>query len=174
MNNPILSSMKTRTFPALLIGFYAAISLGVHAQTGPSDDVGQMAKVTLHIGKASLTTQIAASTAQEERGLMYVTKLADNDGMIFLLPIGRADFWMKNTLIPLSVAFIDKNGVILEIHDMQPAPPNEPDDLLPRTQSDSDQVAFALETNLHWFSLNGIKPGDKISPPPSTLGSPKP
>ena len=164
--------MKTRTFPALLIGFYAAISLGVHAQTGPSDDVGQMAKVTLHIGKASLTTQIAARTAQEERGLMYVTKLADNDGMIFLLPIGRADFWMKNTLIPLSVAFIDKNGVILEIHDMQPADPDLPDSQIPVTRSDSDQVAYALETNLHWFSLNAIKPGDKIQPPLSTLGKP--
>jgi uncharacterized membrane protein (UPF0127 family) len=94
--------------------------------------------------------------------------------MIFLLPLGHADFWMKNTLIPLSVAFIDPKGVILEIHDMQPADPHMPDDQLPRTRSDSDQVAYALETNLHWFALNGIKPGDKIVPPPSSLGPPHP
>ena len=146
----------------------------VHAQTGLRDrfrSADRLAKVTLHIGKASLTTKIAATPEQQERGLMYVSKLPDNDGMIFLLPkVATATFWMKNTLIPLSVAFIDKNGVILEIHDMQPGDPSVPDSELPVTRSDSDQVAYALETNLHWFALNGIKPGDKIDPPPSTLG----
>jgi uncharacterized membrane protein (UPF0127 family) len=135
-------------------------------QTGPDDDVGPLAKVTLHLGKASLTTGIAATSAQQERGLMYVSRLPDNDGMIFLLPrISTATFWMKNTLIPLSVAFIDKDGVILEIHDMKPH-----DETV--TRSDSDKVAYALETNLHWFALNGVKPGDKIDPPPATLGKP--
>ncbi|MCE0485119.1 MAG: DUF192 domain-containing protein [Methylacidiphilales bacterium] len=118
--------------------------------------------VTLHVGKATLHTEIAATPEQQEIGLMYRTRLADNDGMIFLLPLGTATFWMKNTYIPLSVAFIDKNGVILEIHDMKAL-----DTTI--TRSDSDQVAYALEANLHWFSLNGIKPGDKLDPPPSTL-----
>ena len=126
--------------------------------------MGPLAKVTLHLGQASLTTEIAATRAQEERGLMYRLALGDNDGMIFLLPkITTATFWMKNTLIPLSIAFIDKNGVILEIHDMKAQ-----DETI--TRSDSDQVAYALETNLHWFTLNGVKPGDKITPPPATLG----
>ena len=160
--------MKIRLLLAALLGLFLAAPLPGRAQTGPDDSVGQMAKVTLHIGKASLTTQIAASSAQQERGLMYVTKMPDNDGMIFLLPkITTATFWMKNTLIPLSIAFIDKDGVILEIHDMKAL-----DETI--TRSDSDQVAYALETNLHWFALNGIKPGDKIDPPPSTLGPPVP
>ncbi len=141
----------------------------LHAQTGPSDNVGPEAVATLHIDKATLNTKIAATPAQEERGLMYVTHLPDNDGMLFVLPLGYAEFWMKNTLIPLSVAYIDKNGVILEIHDMRPGDPSLPDDQLPRTRSDSDQVQYALETNLHWFSLNGIKTGDKLDPPPATL-----
>jgi len=132
------------------------------AQTLPS--------AALHIGKATLQAQIAVTEAQRERGLMFCPKLADNDGMIFIQAnIGPATFWMKNTLIPLSVAFIDKNGVILEIHDMTPADPMMPDNMLPITRSTSDQVAYALETNIHWFSLNGIKPGDKIEPPPATL-----
>jgi uncharacterized membrane protein (UPF0127 family) len=164
--------MKTRFFIVLLLALSAPAGLSGWAQTAATDSVGPMAKVTLHLGKTSLTTEIAATRGQEERGLMFVTKLPDNDGMIFILPIGRADFWMKNTLIPLSVAFIDKNGVILEIHDMKPGDPSVPDRLLPRTLSDSDQVAYALETNLHWFALNGVKPGDKIDPPPSTLGPP--
>ena len=162
--------MKTLFLTLVLLGFGAALPLSIFAQTGPNDSVGKMTTVTLHIDKATLTTAVAATPAQEERGLMYVTKLPDNDGMIFLLPIGHATFWMKNTLIPLSVAFIDKNGVILEIHDMQPGDPTVPDNQLPITRSDSDQVAYALETNLHWFTLNGIKAGDKITPPPVTLG----
>ena len=160
--------MKPRIFLAALLGLYASLLLPVSAQTDPADSVGPLAKVTLHIGKASLTTEIAASSAQQERGLMFREKLGDNDGMIFLLPkVTTASFWMKNTLIPLSVAFIDKDGVILEIHDMKPM-----DETV--TRSDSDKVAYALETNLHWFALNGIKPGDKITPPPATLGKPTP
>ena len=161
--------MKTPPLLALILSLTAAPIPSAWAQTGPDDDVGTLAKVTLHIDKASLNTAIAATSAQEERGLMYVTKLPDNDGMLFILPLGHADFWMKNTLIPLSVAFIDKNGVILEIHDMQPADPSLSDDQIPHTRSDSDQVAYALEANLHWFALNGIRAGDKITPPLGTL-----
>jgi uncharacterized protein len=164
--------MKTRFLIALPLALIAPTWPSGWAQTAATDSVGPMPKVTLHLGKASLTTAIAATPAQEERGLMFVTKLPDNDGMIFLLHVGRADFWMKNTLIPLSIAFIDQNGVILEIHDMKPGDPSVPDSRLPRTLSDSDQIAYALETNLHWFSLNGVKPGDKIDPAPSTLGPP--
>jgi hypothetical protein len=161
--------MKTRFLPAALLALYVALLLPIHAQN-PAAAIPPLAKVTLHVGKASLTTAVAVTPAQQERGLMYVTQMPDNAGMIFLLPrIETATFWMKNTLIPLSIAFIDKDGVILEIHDMQPGDPSVPDNALPRTRSDSDQVAYALETNLHWFALNGVKPGDKIDPPPSTL-----
>jgi uncharacterized membrane protein (UPF0127 family) len=166
--NKAVSLMKTRLSLALLLGLLWPAALSLSAQTAASDTVEPLAKVTLHIGKASLTTEIAASSAQEERGLMYRTQLGDNDGMIFLLPaVTTATFWMKNTLIPLSIAFIDKNGVILEIHDMKPR-----DETI--TRSDSDNVAYALETNLHWFALNGVKPGDKIEPAPGTLGAPGP
>ena len=159
---------KTQILLTALLGLIGPICLPVCAQTAPNDSVEPMAKVTLHIGKASLTTEIAASAAQEERGLMFRPKMADNDGMIFLLPkVTTATFWMKNTLIPLSIAFIDKNGMILEIHDMKAL-----DETI--TRSDSDRVAYALETNLHWFALNGIKPGDKIDPAPGTLGKPIP
>ena len=163
--------MKTCFLTITLLGLCATFPLSAPAQTATTDSVAQMPTVTLHIGKATLAAKVAATPAQEERGLMFVTQMPDNAGMIFLLPLGRAEFWMKNTLIPLSVAFIDKNGVILELHDMQPGNPNVPDNQLPVTRSDSDQVAYALETNLHWFTLNGIKPGDKITPPPGTLGS---
>jgi len=152
------------------------VLVGLFLLAGPlpalaQEEAAQSLPVTeLQVGKSTLHTQIAATPAQQERGLMFCTKMADNDGMIFLLSrTARATFWMKNTLIPLSVAFIDKNGVILEIHDMQPAPQGLPDSQIPITASVSDQVAYALEANIHWFALNGIKPGDKIVPAPSTL-----
>jgi uncharacterized membrane protein (UPF0127 family) len=132
----------------------------------PPPDVSQeqnLPAVALHVGPALLHTQIASTPEEQEKGLMFYPSLPDNDGMIFLLPeVGPATFWMKNTLIPLSVAYIDRNGVILEIHDMKPLDTSI-------TRSDSDQVAYALEANLHWFALNGVKPGDRIDPPPATL-----
>jgi uncharacterized membrane protein (UPF0127 family) len=115
--------------------------------------------VDLHIGAATLHTEIAATGQEGEIGLMYRRSMPDNDGMLFVLPLGRAVFWMENTYIPLSIAFLDKDGKILELHDMKAMD-------LSHTPSDSDQVAYAIEANLHWFALNGIKPGMKIDPPP--------
>ncbi|HEX4140244.1 MAG TPA: DUF192 domain-containing protein [Candidatus Methylacidiphilales bacterium] len=121
--------------------------------------------VTLHVGKADIKAEVAATTQEDARGLMFRHSLGDNSGMIFFLNGPQtANFWMKNCFIPLSVAFIDKDGTILEIHDMQPPPPGLPDEQEPMTRSDSGQVYFALEANLHWFSLNGVKPGDKVTP----------
>jgi len=159
--------MKAKNLPILFLGLAWVLTtvLPNRAQNAPSTNAPaqSLRTVTLHINKATLNTEIAATPAQLEQGLMYREKLADNDGMIFILGGPQtATFWMKNTLIPLSVAYMDSNGVILEIHDMKALDENI-------TRSDSNQVSYALETNLHWFALNGIKPGDKITPPPSTL-----
>jgi uncharacterized membrane protein (UPF0127 family) len=157
-----------------VVGLVAAAWPGL-AQSVQTAQPQTLRVVDLKIGRATLHAQIAATGDEREIGLMYVSKMSDNDGMIFLMPaVSQATFWMKNTLIPLSVAFIDPNGVILDIHDMQPGDPTLPDANLPVTRSDTDRTAYALETNLHWFALNGIKPGDKILPPPSTLGKPQP
>jgi len=136
----------------------------LQAQVPTQPNVGLDA-VTLHVGKADIKAEVAATPEEDERGLMFRTSLGDNDGMLFFLPGPQAaEFWMKNCYIPLSVAFIGKDGTILEIHDMQPPPPDIPDSQEPLTRSDSGQVFYALEANLHWFSLNGVKPGDKIAP----------
>jgi len=171
--------MKIRILlSTLLVLFF--LPMGTLTGQAQDQDLGTytsrvLPRTTLHIGKATLNTEVAATGPQRERGLMNRPKLADNDGMIFLMPdIGPATFWMKNTLIPLSIAFIDKDGVILEIHDMVPADPRLDDRDVPITRSDSNQVAYALETNLHWFALNGIKPGDKLDPAPATLGKSTP
>jgi uncharacterized membrane protein (UPF0127 family) len=152
----------------LVLAFLLVASLRVSAQTADNGQPQHLPEIDFHIDQAVLHTQIAATSQECEIGLMHVARLPDNDGMIFLLPtVTHATFWMKDTLIPLSVAFLDRNGTILEIHDMKPLD-------LSTTRSDSDQVAYALETNLHWFSLNHIKPGDHLTPPPATLGPPQP
>jgi uncharacterized membrane protein (UPF0127 family) len=118
--------------------------------------------VPIQIGHATLNAEIAATEQQGEIGLMYRHSMPDNAGMLFVLPVQRAVFWMENTYIPLSIAFLDKDGTVLELHDMKALD-------LSHTVSDSDLVAYALEANLHWFDLNGIKPGMKIDPPPAVL-----
>ncbi len=172
--------MNLRLLPVLLLGllFLAGELPSARAQEPLNGGVAQeLPKVDFTIGKATLHTEIASTSMQREIGLMYRTKMADNDGMIFIMPaVGPVTFWMKNTRIALSIAFVDKNGVILEIHDMQPEDFSKPhtDRDLPITHSESDQIAYALEANIHWFALNGIKPGAKLDPLPATLGGPKP
>jgi len=142
------------------------VNLG-RAQTDADVPPAQpMSTMTLHLGKATIRAEVAATPDQRERGLMFRSMLGDNDGMIFLMPgIAPATFWMKNTLIPLSVAFFDRDGTLLEIHDMKAL-----DETI--TRSESNQIAYALEMNLHWFALNGVKPGDKLDPAPSKWGQP--
>jgi len=150
--------------PYPILAFCVLALLPLRAQDISAPNAG-LDTVTLHVGKTDIKAEVAATTQEDARGLMYRHSLGDNSGMIFFLNGPQsASFWMKNCFIPLSVAFIDKDGTILEIHDMQPPPAGLPDDEEPMTRSDSGQVYFALEANLHWFSLNGIKPGDKITP----------
>jgi uncharacterized membrane protein (UPF0127 family) len=148
----------------LLLAFCVLAWLPVCAQEPTGPNVG-LDTVTLHVGKADIKAEVAATPMEDSTGLMFRHSLGDNKGMIFFLPGPQiAHFWMKNCFIPLSVAFIDKDGTILEIHDMQPPPPGLTDEQEPVTNSDSSQVYYALEANLHWFALNGVKPGDKILP----------
>jgi len=144
--------------------FLLCALLPLRAQDISAPNTG-LETVTLHVGKADLKTEIAATPQQDARGLMWRHSLGDNAGMLFFLPGPEtAQFWMKNCFIPLSVAFIGKDGTILEIHDMQPPPPGIPDSEEPLTRSDSSQIYYAVEANLHWFALNGVKPGDKVTP----------
>jgi uncharacterized membrane protein (UPF0127 family) len=151
---------RFRRFIAVCSVLTLASIAGGFAQDSTSGQPQSLPVVPLHIGTATLKTQIASTPHEGEIGLMYVRSLPDNNGMLFVLPVGVAEFWMKNTLIPLSIAFLDKNGTVLELHDMQAMDTSI-------TRSDSDQVAYAIEANLHWFDLNGIKPGMKIDPTPT-------
>lgn len=111
----------------------------------------------LQIGSHKITVEVADTPAVMNRGLMFRTKLADGAGMIFVYPAPqKVSFYMKNTKIPLSIGFVDSEGVLLEIRDMQPL------DETP-IPSASASVRYAIEVPQGWFARAGIKPGAKVT-----------
>jgi uncharacterized membrane protein (UPF0127 family) len=114
-----------------------------------------MPVVQLKAGMHLVRAEVAADFADRMQGLMYRESLAPNAGMLFVFDENAAHcMWMKNTLIPLSVAFIDERGTIVNIADMEP-------------HSEQSHCAaapslFALEMTRGWFAQRGIKPGAKL------------
>lgn len=103
-----------------------------------------------------LDVEIAATESSRQKGLMYRMSLPANSGMLFVFEKDkRLSFWMKNTYIPLDIAFIDANGVITDILQMQPLDTSV-------FYNSSAEVRYALEVNQWWFQKHGIKPGTKI------------
>src|ERR1700719_186159 len=103
-----------------------------------------------------LTAEIADTPQASENGLMFRDSLPEDRGMLFIFEQPeKASFWMKNTKIPLSIAYIDSACKILEIKSMNPL-----DETV--VLSNSDQIAYALEVNQGWFARHGIAIGAKI------------
>jgi uncharacterized protein len=110
--------------------------------------------------KVRVRVEIADDNSERERGLMYRTALGENRGMLFVYPHEQVlTFWMKNTLIPLSIAYIDSKGRITDILDMKPL-----DDKPPHYVS-SQPVQYALEVNQGFFDKRGVKVGDHAELP---------
>ncbi|HEX4596953.1 MAG TPA: DUF192 domain-containing protein [Burkholderiaceae bacterium] len=109
----------------------------------------------LTAGVHLITAEVAADDQSRELGLMYRRELAPNHGMLFLFdPAFKACMWMRNTLIPLSVAFIDADGRVVNIEEMQ-------------AQTDQvhcarHEVPFALEMARGWFAERNLKPGETV------------
>lgn len=111
--------------------------------------------VTLRINQWEISAEIADTPEKQQLGLMHRKTLPENSGMIFVYSRdSRKSFWMKNTSIPLSIAYIAKNGTIKEIYDMEP--------FSKRTTDSKFSVRYALEVNKGAFEKHGIKPGDKV------------
>jgi uncharacterized protein len=107
----------------------------------------------LKISNVPLTAEIADTPQASENGLMFRDSLPADRGMLFIFEQPRkASFWMRNTKIPLSIAYIDSAGKILEIKSMNPLD----ETVVP---SNSDQIAYALEANQGWFARHGISSG---------------
>ena len=107
-------------------------------------------------GPVSVEVELARTDEERSTGLMFRTELEDGKGMLFMFESDQIlSFWMKNTLIPLSIAYIAYDGKIIDIRNMQPQ------DLTPVNSSRS--VRYALEVPQNWFSRAGIQEGDIVS-----------
>jgi uncharacterized membrane protein (UPF0127 family) len=112
--------------------------------------------IHLKVSGHTLSAEVAYKKESRIRGLMYRSFMNKNNGMLFVFPeTTRHSMWMINTYIPLSIAFLDKNGIILNIIDMSPHT---------RTKhTAASEAKYALEMNLGWFSAKNIKAGKKIT-----------
>ncbi len=146
------------TLPAIALVLQLAITTAAIARLPVQDP---LPTITLRIGQASVEAEVADEIDERTIGLMGREELTEGKGMLFVFrepqPMG---FWMKNTLVPLSIAYINGAGIIREIHDMQPH------DETP-AQSAFRDLLYALEVPQGWFQKNKILPGDRITGLPS-------
>ena len=117
-------------------------------------DLPQCRSSEVIINSQRVLVEIADTDYLRNRGLMFRENLEPNGGMLFMFPNeSKRSFWMKNTSIPLSIAFIDGSGVITNIEDMRPH--------CLESVCSSRPAPYALEMNLGWFEGNAM-PGDKV------------
>ena len=119
----------------------------------------QLQRITLSAGIHQIDTQVALTPEQHAIGLMYRKEMPQHEGMLFAFqnPTKQC-FWMKNTLIPLTAAFVADDGTIVNLEDMKPQTTESHCSLKP--------VRFVLEMNQGWFAKKGLKAGSRLAGQP--------
>ncbi len=141
-------TIRQYLFAAILVSCAALPHQVVHAQ-------GSLPSLNLSINGHTIKAEVASTVESRMRGLMHREKLGKQDGMLFVFDeVGYHSMWMKNTLIPLSIAFIDEQGRIINIMDMEPHA-----EIL---HSATGPARYALETNVGWFKTRNIGPGTAV------------
>lgn len=130
--------------------------ISAQAQNTPQT---QLPRTTLSAGMHLLQVQLATTQEQRATGLMYRREMPANEGMLFVFeqPAGQC-FWMKNTLLPLTAAFVADDGTIVNLADMQPQTTD--------AHCSARPVRFVLEMHQGWFAKRGIQAGFKLGGPP--------
>lgn len=131
-----------------------SLGLALAALNGPAA-WAEMPRLDIAAGMYRIDAEVAADQQSRMLGLMHRQSMPQHHGMLFVFPqVATHCMWMRNTFLPLSVAFLDESGVILNIEDMQP-------------QTEDNHCArrparYALEMNLGWFAQRGIKAGARL------------
>jgi uncharacterized protein len=134
--------------------FLAALAFALAATSAVAD--ARLKTATVRVGPHPLKVEVVSNDADRARGLMYRKALGRNEGMLFVFDEpAYHSMWMQNTLIPLSVAFIDAQGTILNILDMEPQ-------TLDAHVSAGPSI-YAIEVNKGWFAAKKVKAGDKVT-----------
>jgi uncharacterized protein len=143
--------------PLAATSFTLAPVHNAYAQQMPpgAKQPGDFPRARLTVGMFVIDAAVAANDPDREQGLMYRSQLAPNEGMLFVFNENAVHcFWMKNTLIPLSIAFMRADGTITDIDEMDAETTNNH---CPRNNG-----VYALEMSKNWFASKGIKPGMTI------------
>lgn len=147
-----------------LISALIFIAFGVnglsHAQSKPQLD---LPKIKLSAGMHLIDTQVASTPDQRATGLMFRQEMPQGEGMLFVFEEATLQcFWMKNTLLPLTAAFITDDGTIVNLTNMKPQ--------TTESHCSAKPVRYVLEMNLGWFEKKGLKAGSKLGGPPFAKG----
>jgi hypothetical protein len=127
-----------------------------HAQGAPQMD---LQRIKLSAGMHLIDTQVAASPEQRSTGLMFRKEMPASEGMLFVFEQpAQQCFWMKNTLLPLTAAFVADDGTIVNLADMKPQTTD--------SHCSAQPVRYVLEMNQGWFAKKGIKAGFKLGGKP--------
>jgi uncharacterized membrane protein (UPF0127 family) len=153
--------MKHNKYPRLLVLALVLLGAGGGCRKGPvpgniSPKGTRQGQVQLTIGRARLWVEVAEDETSRTKGLMFRRQMPQDEGMLFVFEYPQPlSFWMKNTFLPLDIAFVARDGRILNILYMTP---------LDESQRYISQgpALYAIEANAGWFQQNGIKAGDKV------------
>ena len=135
-----------------LLGLLALFVSPAWSQTAPQLD---LPKVTLKAGMHLIHAQVASTPEQRATGLMFRSEMPANEGMLFVFERPSTQcFWMKNTLLPLTAAFVADDGTIVNLADMQP--------MTETSHCSKKPVRYVLEMNQGWFKQKGIAEGTQL------------
>ena len=134
------------TVHRLILAAALALAASAHAQ---------LPEIGLSINGHQVTAEVAHTDPTRTEGLMHRRILPESRGMLFVFrDVSMHAMWMMNTHVPLSVAFLDAKGTIINIEDMEPRTQD--------THPAAKPAKYALEVNRGWFSKRGIKPGARV------------
>jgi uncharacterized protein len=144
-----------QAIPALASLALAAALLPAAAQ----DAQMNLPRVTLSAGMHQIDAQVAQTPDQRATGLMFRKEMPQHEGMLFAFEQPSVQcFWMKNTLLPLTAAFVADDGTVVNLADMEPQ--------TTASHCSDKPVRYVLEMNRGWFAKKGIKPGMKLAGEP--------
>ncbi len=137
----------------LITFFLSTLALTATAQDTPQTT---LPRIKLQAGMYQIDTQVAQTEAQRQIGLMFRQEMPQHEGMLFVFEQPATQcFWMKNTLLPLTAAFVADDGTIVNLVDMKPQTTD--------SHCSAKPVRFVLEMNQGWFAKKGFKAGSRLS-----------
>jgi uncharacterized protein len=165
---PLLSTLGAfgarRLALARALGLVATLGACLPSPAMAQDQPQNLPTINLRAGFHNVVAQVARTNEQRQIGLMFRPSMPANEGMLFVFEEPSPQcFWMKNTLLPLAIAFVSDDGTIVNIDEMKPQTLN--------SHCSTKPVRYVLEMNTGWFAKKGLKAGDRLSGGPF-LGTP--